>query len=81
MYRDLDTASREIRLLGLLPSEFGTVSAILEYVSLDEDPVFSALSYVWGDSKITEEILVDGQPFEATVNLVAASSQCPEALV
>jgi hypothetical protein len=72
MYQDLDTERREIRLLELLPSANDTVSCRLSQVSLNDEPVFTALSYVWGDPTITESITVNGQPFAITINLVAA---------
>jgi len=72
MYQDLDTKWREIRLLELLPSANDTVSCRLSYVSLDDEPVFTALSYVWGDPTITETITVNRQSFAITINLVAA---------
>jgi hypothetical protein len=72
MYQDLDTERREIRILELLPSANNTVSCRLSHVSLDDEPVFTALSYVWGDPTITEPITVNGQPFTITINLVAA---------
>lgn len=33
---------------------------------------FFALSYVWGDASITEPMMINGHPFQATRNLVAA---------
>ena len=44
----------------------------LEHVFLEQCPVYDALSYTWGDVFQIGEILVDGQPFRATSNLVAA---------
>ncbi|RFU25577.1 hypothetical protein B7463_g10763, partial [Scytalidium lignicola] len=37
--------------------------------------VYTALSYVWGDASITEDILVDGIPFTVTSNLASALQQ------
>ncbi|KAF1359795.1 HET-domain-containing protein, partial [Lizonia empirigonia] len=38
-------------------------------VSLDDNPYYEVLSYVWGDHKNTRRIQVDGTRFDATVNL------------
>jgi hypothetical protein len=38
-------------------------------LSLDADPDFEVLSYVWGDPKETRRITVGGVAFNATVNL------------
>jgi hypothetical protein len=32
---------------------------------------YAALSYTWGDPALTETILVDSEPFQATTNLAA----------
>lgn len=41
-------------------------------VSLLDKPEFIALSYAWGDPTVTKEIVVNGTPFNATLNLDAA---------
>ncbi|KAJ8119134.1 hypothetical protein OPT61_g13 [Boeremia exigua] len=41
----------------------------LQVVSLDNDPYYEVLSYVWGDCNITKPIHVDEVCFSATVNL------------
>ena len=41
-------------------------------VSLDENPVFTALSYVWGDPAGVKPITVNGQCFMITANLGSA---------
>jgi hypothetical protein len=38
---------------------------------MKDDPVYSALSYTWGDPTVTEEISVDGSPMQVTTNLKA----------
>jgi hypothetical protein len=43
----------------------------LSVSNLNTDAAFVALSYTWGDAKLTEEIYVNGVSFQATVNLVA----------
>jgi hypothetical protein len=75
-YRPLLTARREIRLLVLHPSEdildLFSYSCTLIHVSMDEDPGYEALSYVWGSEANKEKILVDGCQFSVTANLAAA---------
>ncbi|KAH9203347.1 heterokaryon incompatibility, partial [Leptodontidium sp. 2 PMI_412] len=44
----------------------------LSTVSLDDSPQFIALSYVWGDAAITEDIMVNGITMPVTVNLSSA---------
>ncbi|MCJ1478165.1 hypothetical protein MMC13_006841 [Lambiella insularis] len=41
----------------------------LQIVSLDDDPYYEALSYVWGDPGKTRRIFVGGENFDVTQNL------------
>ncbi|KAE9368089.1 HET-domain-containing protein, partial [Stipitochalara longipes BDJ] len=64
----------EIRLVIL---ESGSRDAPLRcrliHVSLDDNPEYDALSYVWGDISVQDPaILLDGKPFQVGVNLSAA---------
>ncbi|PQE29702.1 Heterokaryon incompatibility protein [Rutstroemia sp. NJR-2017a WRK4] len=75
-HRPLDTSRREIRLLVLHPAEdildvFG-YSCTLVHVSVDEDPDYEALSYVWGSKANKQKILIDGRQLEVTSNLAEA---------
>ena len=73
-YERLDHSTSEIRLLRFLHSSDGQVRCHLIKHSLENGPElrYSALSYVWGDPNVTKDILVNGKPFAATTNLVAA---------
>ncbi|KAK8096043.1 HET-domain-containing protein [Apiospora kogelbergensis] len=74
-YKSLNPKKSEIRLLTLLPasSNIGDrVCCSLKVASLNKKPKYEALSYVWGDRNQTSTIIVDGAPFEATINLEAA---------
>ncbi|KAK1508643.1 hypothetical protein CTAM01_02429 [Colletotrichum tamarilloi] len=71
LYEPLDAGKSEIRLLEYV-SFSGQPSLRLSSVSLDEKPVYTALSYVWGDASITESILLNDQEFQATKNLFHA---------
>ena len=57
----LDLKRREIRVL--IPQDSndrGPIHCPIERVSLDDQPEFNALSYVWGDNKKTESLIVNG---------------------
>ncbi|KAK5681872.1 hypothetical protein LTS10_006405 [Elasticomyces elasticus] len=70
--RKLDAQLREIRTLTLDGTDAdGLIACSLNTVCLDEAQ-YTALSYVWGDASKTTPILVDGQTFQATVNLELA---------
>jgi hypothetical protein len=75
-YQKLCRSQREIRLLELLPnshhlSRFRPACRIF-HISLNEDPPYLALSYVWGDERDKRIILVDKRPFRVTRNLFDA---------
>ena len=73
LYNDLPlSAAEDIRLLVLSPGEVTPkVRCKLRRASLGGKPVYTALSYAWGDPNKTEEISVNGQPINATLNLAA----------
>ncbi|POS74108.1 hypothetical protein DHEL01_v207502 [Diaporthe helianthi] len=61
----------ETRLLVLKPGspQDPSVSVHLEQCSPKHAQPYDALSYVWGDQKKKTTILLDGKPFEITLNL------------
>jgi len=74
LYAPLDKTTAEIRLLKLLPgnSPDEALHCTLYKTSLkDIKHEYYALSYVWGDARITENIIVNGQSVAATTNLVS----------
>lgn len=73
-YDDLSLDFREIRVLTLNQSSDydSSIECTLQHTNLDNPLKYTALSYVWGDATITEEILVNKYPFSATTNLVSA---------
>jgi hypothetical protein len=74
MYSILDHSKKEIRLLSL-KSDYcrePSIECDLEIFELDNAPPFVALSYVWGDPKITVQIELMGAPKQITTNLFAA---------
>ncbi|KLU81137.1 hypothetical protein MAPG_00232 [Magnaporthiopsis poae ATCC 64411] len=78
-YQPLDPSRREIRLIEIASfdpcDKSDVISCQLHVVSLIDKPYFVALSYVWGDPKDTIEILVNGTPIQATINLAGALRQ------
>jgi len=74
LYRRLDKLGQEIRLLEIAnsPSPGSTPEFVLCTASLNTNPRFVALSYVWGNPTITEEINVNGYTMEVTTNLALA---------
>jgi hypothetical protein len=64
----------DIRLVILEPGrDHGPVNCRLIHISLDESPVYEALSYAWGDATILgQTILLDGRPFSIGINLEGA---------
>lgn len=71
-YTYLDPTTRDIRLLVLLPSQEKSahIKCLLTQVSLDETPVYEALSYAWGSqSDKIGTVSLEGKPFPVTSNL------------
>jgi hypothetical protein len=66
-YQPIDRSRNEIRLVHVLPSPDSAprVECSLVHVSLDEQPVYQALSYTWDSNVFSETILLDGAPLEA----------------
>ncbi|PVH93757.1 HET-domain-containing protein, partial [Periconia macrospinosa] len=66
----LDTTRNSFRIMKLLKGN-GTMPIIcdISVESLDDNPFYEALSYVWGDDKITKDIIVRGVTISVTVNL------------
>jgi hypothetical protein len=54
------------------PAPDDNVHCAIFHVSLEEEPHYEALSYCWGNAAFTEQIFLEGCPFQATVNLVSA---------
>jgi hypothetical protein len=68
VYEAPEHPKTSIRLLKILSVQ-AHVSCQFKIVSLDAWPMFSALSYMWGD---TEPVLVDGKTLSVTQNLSQA---------
>ncbi|KAK3387871.1 heterokaryon incompatibility protein-domain-containing protein [Podospora didyma] len=70
-------AQNQIRLLTIHPAEDSNseVKCNLQLVSLDDGPLYNALSYVWGDPTLSSHITVDGERFRIPENLSVALRQ------
>jgi hypothetical protein len=69
----LPLSSGEIRILTLHAGNVpDPIKCSLQVVVLDEEPVYEALSYTWGDPGITKAICVKGTQVDVTVNLESA---------
>jgi hypothetical protein len=71
VYKALEKLSETIRLIKILTTAPQTCCR-LSVVSLKDSPVFSALSYMWGDASDTELINIDGSTTSITKNLAQA---------
>jgi hypothetical protein len=72
-YNNLRTETNQIRVIELVPGRWtDAINCSMRTVSLDENPSYEALSYVWGDPKDTVSITLNGASFQATRNLVTA---------
>jgi Heterokaryon incompatibility protein (HET) len=72
-YSPLDSNTSEFRLVTIEPGEFDEpIRGSIHHAFLDDGPSFEALSYVWGDATVKEEIQLHGQPFQITKNLTTA---------
>lgn len=74
LYRKLHHQKQQIRLLRILPSSISNapIRCELIVVSLQDDPVFDAISYCWGDPSVTVNIYVNNKLFPVTVSLHGA---------
>ena len=59
IYQELNTAS-STRLVRILPNnQTSTLSLELNEVNLDDDPVYGAISYTWGNEQDTAFVIVN----------------------
>ena len=74
LYEALDPGRSEIRLLEILSlsNDDPVLKCRLVVASLEDNPSYIALSYVWGDPSVTENIVVNGSIMAITSNLASA---------
>ncbi|KAG0561112.1 hypothetical protein KC19_9G038200 [Ceratodon purpureus] len=71
--KSLDSNRQEIRLLSIVPGqEAEDIQCTLSVISLHDDPKYTALFYVWGDSNTRKQISVNRTSFDVTLNLESA---------
>ena len=79
IYERLPVSESRTRVivLHMHSSDAAPMSCSLEATTLDPEPCrpYMALSYVWGDASITEDIMVNGISFAVTTNLASALRQ------
>ena len=79
VYQQLPVDKSRTRVLVLRShsSDAAPVSCSLKVVTLDPEPssAYTALSYVWGDASVTEDIIVNDVRFAVTSNLASALRQ------
>ncbi|KAI7370724.1 hypothetical protein KC354_g1044 [Hortaea werneckii] len=75
IWKPLDKEKREIRILLLQPSEEedDALYADLEVVSLDSEPEYKAISYVWGDASDTTVMFLNGGKVIEIIKSLAAA--------
>ncbi|KAH7092179.1 heterokaryon incompatibility protein-domain-containing protein [Paraphoma chrysanthemicola] len=71
VYTALHEPDRTIRLIKIVSIE-PHICCELIVVPIETAPIFSALSYVWGDTNITDTIYLHDRPIQVTINLVNA---------
>lgn len=75
-YHALRDANDSIRVLTLLPKLWNTCidrpACLLHHVRLSNRPLYTALSYVWGDESIRRVIFVNGREVSVAKNLFDA---------
>lgn len=70
LYTPLITERKETRLVTLCSGNFeDDILCNLSKVSLDDKPSYEALSYVWGDRRITRQIFINGLSKRVTKSL------------
>ncbi|TGO20359.1 hypothetical protein BPAE_0303g00030 [Botrytis paeoniae] len=73
LYHTLEVSKKEVRLVTLLPGGFSEdIYCTLTTVSLIDEPVYEALSYVWGNPTNKCDINLQGLSFPVTTNLESA---------
>jgi hypothetical protein len=76
LYRPLSTEKGQhaIRLVTILPSQekMADIKCILESISLNQNPTYEALSYVWGNLSNLKQIDLSGHAFYVNQNLEVA---------
>ena len=71
----LNADADEIRILSILPShprKAGAIDCTVHHQPLRTNPIYLALSYVWGDPGVMKLILMNGHDIQVTTKLAEA---------
>jgi hypothetical protein len=71
-YVELDHQASEIRLVRILPETGPTIECELLHTSLENPRSYIAISYTWGDTEETRNIILNGHEFPITESLWGA---------
>ncbi|KAF2840154.1 HET-domain-containing protein, partial [Patellaria atrata CBS 101060] len=71
-YKPLNHFRSEIRLVTIIPGEGSRIECTIKVVSLTLPPEYTALSYCWGNPKVTRDIYIGDHVLTVTTNLYAA---------
>lgn len=75
-YLPFKAGGDEFRLLEVFPDQFDApIRCRIVQCSLNDAPVYAALSYLWGNPSICDCIIVDDEEFPVTTNLRRALQQ------
>ncbi len=72
VYRSLNSSKREIRIFHMDPVSSETITGTIVHVSLDSeidcgtDTCYDTISYCWGDSTLSNKVLIDGKVLRVT---------------
>ncbi|KAI8652619.1 HET domain-containing protein [Fusarium keratoplasticum] len=69
-YRPLEEQS--IRLIRIYPERMTTIKCEIVHVSLEDPPLYIAVSYAWGDPRDTRMIEIEGYPISVSASLHGA---------
>lgn len=73
LYQPLKPSLKQIRLVEIFPATSADdnepIQLGLTVKDLDQAPSYSALSYVWGDPAVTQDVILNGTPRPMTTNL------------
>jgi len=74
IYQPLTPNGRETRLITIQPSDnpSSPIECTIRNILLDDPPRFTALSYAWGDPKVTALPYLKGSKIQVTTNLESA---------
>jgi hypothetical protein len=67
-HQPLDDPAEQIRLVEVISQPDTPLELSLSIHQITQDPDYHSISYTWGDSGLTEEIIINGRPTMVTKN-------------